>query len=209
MAGKKKSKKEKKAAKKAKKEARKAKKRAAQARPSAPGKSAPAAPRTAKRAPTRAAKRAPSKKATPPAPARRSRPPLTARRQPESLRLRAAGPSFTVNDVQRSLEFYRDVLGFTPKERWEQEGVLHGVEMVAGSVTFWLGQDDWKKGRDRVKGVGFRMYCETSQDVDAIARRIRDAGVTLLEEPKDEPWGGRAFAVTDPDGFAITITSGA
>ena len=32
--------------------------------------------------------------------------------------------------------------------------------------------------------------------------------MTLLEEPKDEPWGGRAFAVADPDGFAITFASG-
>ncbi len=111
------------------------------------------------------------------------------RQQPESLRLRSAGPSFTVNDIQKSLAFYRDVLGFTLKERWEEDGALHGVEMVAGSVTFWLGQDDWKKGRDRVKGQGFRMYCGTSQDIDAIAQRIRAAGGTLLEEPKDEPWG--------------------
>ncbi len=33
------------------------------------------------------------------------------------------------------------------------------------------------------------------------------AGATLAEEPKDEPWGGRDFAVVDPDGFKITIAS--
>ena len=104
---------------------------------------------------------------------------LVDRQQPESLRLRSAGPSFTANDLQKSLAFYRDVLGFTVKERWEQDGVLQGVELVAGSVSFWLGQDDWKKGRDRVKGLGFRIYCDTSQDVDAIAERIKAAGVSL------------------------------
>jgi lactoylglutathione lyase len=202
MAGKKKGKK----GRKAKKEARKAAKKAGVAARTEGHKTA-LKPRTrkAKKPVPKAARRAPRK----PAAQRTSRPALQARHQPETLRLRSAGPSFTVSDIQKSLTFYRDVLGFTPKERWEQDGALRGVEMVAGSVSFWLGQDDWKKGRDRVKGQGFRMYCETSQDVDAIARRIRDAGVTLLEEPKDEPWGGRAFAVTDPDGFAITITSGA
>ena len=124
------------------------------------------------------------------------------------MRLRSAGPSFTVNDIEKSLAFYRDVLGFTLKERWEQDGALHGVEMVAGSVTFWLGQDDWKKGRDRVKGLGFRMYCATSQDVDALAQRIKAAGGTLTEEPTDRPWGGRDFALLDPDGFAVTIATG-
>jgi catechol 2,3-dioxygenase-like lactoylglutathione lyase family enzyme len=202
MARKKKSKKDKKAARKTKKEARKAAKRAAAAAKLVAPKAAPkAAPQTVKKAPPKAARKPAAKVAKKPV-ARR-----TARQQPESLRLRAAGPSFTVNDIEKSLAFYRDVLGFTLKERWEQDGALHGVEMVAGSVTFWLGQDDWKKGRDRVKGQGFRIYCETSQDVDAIARRIQAAGGTLLEGPKDESWGGRACAVADPDGFTITLAT--
>ncbi len=145
-------------------------------------------------------------------PARKKRTParraLKARRQPESLRLRSAGPSYTVADIQRSLAFYRDILGFTPKDRWEEDGALHGVEMVAGRVTFWLGQDDWKKGRDRAKGQGFRIYCGTTQDIDTLARQIEARGGTLAEKPTDRPWGGRDFAVVDPDGFLITISSG-
>jgi len=133
---------------------------------------------------------------------------IKARRKPESLRLRTAGASFTVDDIGRSLGFYRDVLGFTVKDRWEQEGKLHGVELVAGKITFWLGQDDWKKGRDRVKGQGFRIYCGTSQSIDALARQIKDRGGRLAEEPKDQAWGGRDFAVVDPDGFKITFSSG-
>jgi uncharacterized glyoxalase superfamily protein PhnB len=132
---------------------------------------------------------------------------LQARQQPESLRLRSVGPSFTVNDIHRSITFYRDVLGFTERERWERDGALHGVELVAGSVSFWLSQDDWMKGRERVKGEGFRIYCDTAQDVDTLARQIRQRGGTLAEEPKTQPWGGRDFAVADPDGFKITITS--
>jgi uncharacterized glyoxalase superfamily protein PhnB len=128
-------------------------------------------------------------------------------RRRQNLRLRSASPGFTVSDIHRSLAFYRDVLGFTEEERWERDGALHGVELVAGAVSFWLGQDDWKKGRDRVKGQGFRIYCETAQDIDALARGIRERGGTLAEEPKDQPWGGRDFAVVDPDGFKITFAS--
>jgi catechol 2,3-dioxygenase-like lactoylglutathione lyase family enzyme len=132
---------------------------------------------------------------------------LRARRQPESLRLRSAGPSFTVADLAASRAFYRDILGFVEGELWEQDGVVRGVELVAGAVRFWIGQDDWKKGRDRVKGVGFRMWCETSQDVDTIAARIDARGGRLTEGPKNQPWGGRELTVTDPDGFVITISS--
>jgi uncharacterized glyoxalase superfamily protein PhnB len=127
------------------------------------------------------------------------------RAQPETLRLRSTTPGFTVNDIERSVAWYRDVLGFVVKDRWEREGRLAGVEMTAGSVTFMLGQDDWKKGRDRVKGEGFRMYCTTAQDVDRLADRIKARGGTLLQEPRDEPWGVRDLAVADPDGFKITI----
>jgi lactoylglutathione lyase len=129
------------------------------------------------------------------------------RHRPESLRLRSAGPSFTVSDIENSLAFYRDVLGFVVRERWEQAGLLLGVELVAGAVSFWLGQDDWKKGRDRVKGQGFRLYCTTNQDVAALAARVRSTGMSLYEELKDQPWGGRDFAVEDPDGFVVTIAS--
>jgi uncharacterized glyoxalase superfamily protein PhnB len=129
------------------------------------------------------------------------------RQPPETLRLRSASPSFTVNDLQKSLAFYRDVLGFTEKERWERDGTLHGIELVAGSVSVVLSQDDWQKGRDRAKGQGFRIYCDTVQDIDTLARRIQERGGTLAEEPKDQPWGGRDFAVADPDGFVITIAT--
>jgi uncharacterized glyoxalase superfamily protein PhnB len=80
--------------------------------------------------------------------------------------------------------------------------------VVAGSVTFYLGQDDWKKGRDRVKGEGFRIYCETIQDLDALAAQVEARGGRILEEPHDDPWGTRAFAVQDLDGFKITISKG-
>ena len=120
--------------------------------------------------------------------------------------LKAAAPSFTVNDIEKSLAWYRDVLGFAVKDRWEQDGTLMGVEISAGPVVFMLGQDDWKKGRDRVKGEGFRLYCDTAQDVDRLAQRIKAQGGSLVQEPRDESWGARALTVQDPDGFKITIS---
>ena len=194
-------KKQKKAGKKAKKAEKKAAKMARNA--------AKTAKKTVKKASKKAVKGAARKATTKAAVARKAaRPAKKSRQQPESLRLRSAGPGFTVNDIHKSLAFYTDVLGFTPRERWEDAGALKGVELVAGSVTFWLGQDDWKKGRDRVKGLGFRMYCATSQDIDALAARVRAGGGTIVEEPKDESWGGRALGVRDPDGFTITFASG-
>ena len=169
--------------------------------------------RTRKPAPSRVAKKAAAPKGkTAKAPARkaarRKKPSFQdQRRQPESLRLRSASPGFTVNDIVKSVSWYRDVMGFTVKDRWEQDGKLMGVELVAGEVLFMLSQDDWKKGRDRKKGEGFSMYCLTIQDVDRLAMRAKARGATMLQEPRDQPWGTRDFVVKDPDGFKITFGS--
>ena len=127
------------------------------------------------------------------------------RQQPESLRLRSIMPSFTVNDIQRSMEWYRDGLGFFVAERWEEGGRLQGVMLKAGACELGLSQDDFSKGRDRPKGVGFRLWCETAQDVDSIAKRLRGFGGKIVEEPGNR-WDTYGFTAQDPDGFKISIT---
>ena len=135
------------------------------------------------------------------------RPKAAAKRaQQKGFALRAVAPSFTVNDVEKSLGWYRDVMGFAVGDRWEDNGKLMGAELKAGPVVFMIGQDDWKRGRDRQKGVGFRLYCKTDQDIDRMADGIKTRGGTLAQEPRDEEWGARAFTVDDPDGFKITIS---
>jgi uncharacterized glyoxalase superfamily protein PhnB len=145
------------------------------------------------------------KKSTPTKPKSKAKPKLPARRQPETLRLRSIAPSLTATDLQRSIAFYRDVLGFMVGDEWREKGVLTGVELHAGAVTFMLSQDDFAKGRDRLKGVGTRYYCNTTQDIDRLAAQIRERGGVLDQEPKDMPWGRRVFMISDPDGFKLTF----
>jgi lactoylglutathione lyase len=130
--------------------------------------------------------------------------PLAKRQQPETLRLRSIAPSFTVNDLQRSLAWYRDGLGFFVSERWEEGGQLQGVMLKAGACHLGLSQDDFSKGRDRAKGVGFRIWCELFQDIDALAARLRSFGGKIVEEPGDH-WDSYSFTAEDPDGFKITF----
>jgi predicted enzyme related to lactoylglutathione lyase len=106
------------------------------------------------------------------------------RRQPETLRLRQVTPSFTATDLQRSMAFYRDVLGFVIGEEWRENGELAGCEIHAGAVTIMLGQDDFKKGRDRQKGLGTRVWCHTAQDIDRLAADITARGGVLDQDPR-------------------------
>jgi uncharacterized glyoxalase superfamily protein PhnB len=77
--------------------------------------------------------------------------------------------------------------------------------LKAGVCEMGLSQDDWAKGRDRQRGAGVRVWCTTAQDIDALAARVKAAGHPVAEEPKVQAWGGRGFAVDDPDGFQLTI----
>ena len=126
--------------------------------------------------------------------------------KPETLRLRSLEPSFTVSDLDRSVRFYTEVLGFIVADQFKDDsGKPLGVMLQAGTCKLGLSQDDWAKGRDRQRGVAVRIWCTTAQDIDALAGRIKAAGGKLAQEPKDEPWGGRSISVDDPDGFHLTI----
>jgi uncharacterized glyoxalase superfamily protein PhnB len=129
------------------------------------------------------------------------------RARPESLRARSLWASLTVNDLRKSLAWYRDVVGFTVHQEYEAEGTLRAVALKAGDVRLLLGQDDGAKGWDRVKGQGMSLQIMTAQDVDGIAKRIVERGGTLESEPADMPWGARVFRVQDPDGFKLAISS--
>jgi uncharacterized glyoxalase superfamily protein PhnB len=123
-----------------------------------------------------------------------------------ALQAKTITPNLTVDDLPASIRFFEG-LGFAIEERWEEGGTLNGVMLRAGGAHIGLSQDDWKKGRDRKKGVGTRIFIETGQNIDELAARARQAGVKLDAEPHDTPWGSRAFEATEPSGFKLTISS--
>jgi len=148
----------------------------------------------AKRTPNKAApkKAAPKKAAKTKAPAQ------------SGFALQSVSPGFTANDAAATIDWYCNVLGFTRGERWEYEGQFVGGEVKSGAIQINIGQDDWKKGRDRIKGQGTHTYIVTGPDIDTYANQIKARGGTLAQEPKDD-WGMRAFSIDDPDGFKLTF----
>jgi uncharacterized glyoxalase superfamily protein PhnB len=111
----------------------------------------------------------------------------------------------TVNDLERSVRFYTDGLGFTVMQRVEHEGQVRFVMLKAGDGELGVGQDDFAKGRDRKKGQGVRFWIATPQDLQPLADQAKAAGITLDSDVAPLPWGPLGFSVTDPDGFMWTI----
>jgi uncharacterized glyoxalase superfamily protein PhnB len=125
----------------------------------------------------------------------------------EPLQAQSLQASLTVKDLEKSVAWYVDVVGFTVDRKVERDGKVIAVAVNAGTVRILLNQDDGAKGWDRAKGAGMSFQISTAQDIDAIAKRIKDRGGVLEMEPKDMPWGPRIFRVRDPDNFRWTISA--
>jgi uncharacterized glyoxalase superfamily protein PhnB len=125
---------------------------------------------------------------------------------PGPLSAQSLEASLTVADLRHSVEWYRDVLGFTIDREFERGGRLFATSLRAGVVRILLTQDDGAKGFDRAKGEGFSLQATTAQNIDFLAARAKQAGARLDTEPVDA-WGARIFRLRDPDGFRWVISS--
>jgi lactoylglutathione lyase len=124
----------------------------------------------------------------------------------DGLKVRLADVRLLVDDVERSLAFYRDVVGLPVKLRIP-EGTY--VEFETGEATLAIYRRDLMSaiagsgggpGRDQV-AVILRV-----DDVDAEYERLRGAGATFVTEPHDqEAWGLRVAHLRDPDGNLLEL----
>lgn len=109
-----------------------------------------------------------------------------------------------VSDLERSVAFYRDVIGLPFK--------LHGdgyAEFATQGAKFGL-YDRNRLGELTGQGTGRPVepggeVVFLVEDVDAEAERLRAAGATVLKGPVDRPWGHRTLHVEDPDGFVVEL----
>ena len=125
----------------------------------------------------------------------------------EPLQASMISVSLTVKDLGKSLTWYTGVLGFTIDRKIERDGKLRAVALKAGNARISINQDDGAKGWTRVKGEGFSMNITTDQNIDQVAKRIKEHGGILDTEPADMPWGARVFRLKDPDGYKLTIST--
>ena len=119
-----------------------------------------------------------------------------------------------VDDLERSLKFYRDGLGLPT------EGIV-GTEFERGAVAFFDLQSGVKLGlwpRANIAwdaGVAQSPRSPTeftlahnvgsSQEVDAVMARAQRAGATIVKPAGETFWGGYAGYFQDPDGHLWEI----
>lgn len=116
-------------------------------------------------------------------------------------------------DLARALRFYRDLLGFTETYRFPAEGEPEFVALALGAAHLALagvgGATEGSHGRPILRPVSGHRFelCVYTDDVDAALEQLRAAGVPVLKEAADQPWGERMGYVEDPDGNPILVTA--
>jgi uncharacterized glyoxalase superfamily protein PhnB len=128
---------------------------------------------------------------------------------PAAINATNLGCSLTCKDLEASIRFYRDAIGFAVAQTYEHEGKVVAAVVAAGECRIVLNQDDGKLGWDRIKGQGFYLQINVvaPADVDQAAARIKAAGGTLIDEPADRSWGVRMFQFKDLDGFKLGVST--
>ncbi|MGN9909804.1 VOC family protein [Phytohabitans sp. LJ34] len=112
-------------------------------------------------------------------------------------------PILTARDLPAALGFYRDLLGGTVTYQFPPEGEPAYVAVDLGRSHLGIGRQD--QPGDLVNDrVTLWVY---AGDCDAAVDRLRAAGVPVLQEPADQPWGERMATVTDPDGNRVIVAT--
>jgi glyoxylase I family protein len=117
----------------------------------------------------------------------------------------------SVSDLDRSIAFYRDLLGLTVKLRKAQRngGEVAFLDAAGGQLELSQAPGVTAAATDLAPGAaGLRHLTFSVDDVDATFGRLLAAGVTPMEPPRDafnvEMLTRLAF-VRDPDGIAVEL----
>ena len=118
-----------------------------------------------------------------------------------------------VHDPDLALTFYRDALGLELRNdvarqdfRWITVGAASqpGVGIVLTNYLNGSPADSDAVAalvaKGALNGVHFR-----SDDLDATFEKVRATDAEIVQEPVEQPWGTRDFAVRDPSGNLLRI----
>ena len=117
-------------------------------------------------------------------------------------------PFFAVNDMEKSLAFYVDGIGFEIKTKWADEGVLRWCHLQIGGAGLMLqqfkteGHDSRQFSDNKGEGVSLCFFCD---DAIELYRDVKSRGIEA-----SEPVVGNGLWITsliDPDGYRMDFES--
>jgi catechol 2,3-dioxygenase-like lactoylglutathione lyase family enzyme len=123
---------------------------------------------------------------------------------------RRTGAILAVADVERSVAFYRDAIGFEVEALYDDPP--YATLTLAGARLSLAEQGHAAEDRPGVELEAPRDHSRANvvlvvevEDARAEYARLGGLGVEFLAEPYEPPWGGCRFFCVDPDGYLVEI----
>ena len=105
---------------------------------------------------------------------------------------------FASSDIEETLAYYRDVLGFESTWTWGEPPVFGSATMGGVTIMFNLQPDLAAKVRGHQHGIKV-------EDADELYRLHQSRDALVVEEIEDKPWGIREYIVEDLNGYHLRI----
>jgi predicted enzyme related to lactoylglutathione lyase len=108
--------------------------------------------------------------------------------------------SLQVRDLDAAASFYEERVGLRRASFSPPHAVVFETETITFAVREPLPETDLDSGQP---GLGIALWFAVD-DAQALHDQLAEAGVTILNDPFDGPFG-RTFTFQDPDRYAVTI----
>ena len=105
---------------------------------------------------------------------------------------------FHPSDFDRSISFYRDVLGLHPMREFGS-GETRGVVFFLGG-----GYLEITDAQGEAPSPATELWLQV-RDVAEAERELRAAGASIVESAVQKPWGLVELRVSDPDGLTLIL----
>ena len=109
-------------------------------------------------------------------------------------------PFLPVKDLEETVRYYKDELGFTDEWFWGNPPTDAGCHRDELSLLF----NQNLALAERIEGFELMMFVD---DVDGIYAEFKDNPAIEITSPiKNEPWGIREFTIRDINGYFLRIS---
>ena len=116
----------------------------------------------------------------------------------------AISPFFVVNDVERTIDFYRERLGFEVSHTQPAEEPFFAVIRRDGAQLFIKSEDGVRAIPNSTRSTSLRWDAFVySPDPDGLCAELRQRETTLSAPLENTHDGLRGFEVTDPNGYVL------
>lgn len=110
-------------------------------------------------------------------------------------------PMIVVSDMEKNVEFYKNVLGLDVIQDFGANKTLTGGISLQTEETYkeFIGKDKITYGGDN-----FELYFE-EDEIDAFFEKLKEFNVELVHPVQEHSWGQRAVRFYDPDRNIIEV----